>query len=94
MLEEGHTIRRKVVPPQMDYRDGKKIKAAGVAVGGTAKAFVLLSFFLNIFLGGIMQELFAHIHKLQIMIHLVIVNVLVPPHAMIYFNGLLNFITF
>ena len=70
------------------------MKAGGVTVGGLSKTFVIGSFILNIFLAGILQELFAHIHKLQIMIHLVIVNVLIPPHTMLYFNGLLNFITF
>jgi len=78
----------------MDYIKGAEMKAGGVTVGGLSKTFVIGSFILNIFLAGILQELFAHIHKLQIMIHLVIVNVLIPPHTMLYFNGLLNFITF
>lgn len=59
-----------------------------------SKAFVVFNLLLGLFLGGILQEMFAHINKLQLIIHLVVINVLIPPHTMIYFKGLFGFITF
>jgi hypothetical protein len=63
-------------------------------VGNLSKAFVMGNLFLALFLGGILQEMFAHINKLQLIIHSVIINVMIPAHTMIYFNALFGFATF
>lgn len=57
----------------------------GDAVGNAGKAMAIGNFVIGLFLGGILSELFAAMNKLQIMLHLLIVNVLVPVHAIIYF---------
>ena len=68
--------------------------AAGSVVGDAGKAVAIGNFVMNMFLGGILQELLSALSKLQIMLHLLIINVLVPAHAMIYFQGLLGLVTF
>ena len=61
------------------------MQALGNTVGDAGKALAIGNVVMGIFLGGILSELFAVMNKLQIMLHLLIVNVLVPAHAMIYF---------
>lgn len=56
---------------------GGAVKDAGVALG-------IGNFILNLFLGGVLSEMFAVMSKLQIMLHLLIVNVSVPPQTMIF----------
>lgn len=57
-------------------------------------AFGTGNFLLNLFLGGILSEMFAVLSKLQIMLHLLIANVPVPPLTMIFMQGLLALVTF
>lgn len=57
----------------------------GAAVGDAGKAVAIGNFIMNMFLGGILQELLSALSKLQIMLHLLIINVLVPTHAIVYF---------
>lgn len=61
------------------------MKEMGDTVGSVGKAMTISNFIIGIFLGGILSELLAAMNKLQIMLHLLIVNVLVPAHALIYF---------
>jgi hypothetical protein len=49
---------------------------------------------MNIFLGGVIQELFSAMRKLTIMVHLLIANVRIPANAQYFFAGLLEFVTF
>lgn len=49
------------------------------AVGNSSKAVAFGNLLLNFLLGGALQELFAVMGKLQIMLHLLIVNVEIPP---------------
>ncbi len=55
---------------------------------------MVFNFFVNIFLGGALQQLFGAIKKLAIMVHMLITNVRVPTNAQLYISGLLNFVTF
>ena len=48
----------------------------------------------NFLLGGALSELFAAINKLQIMVHLLVINVQIPANAQIYFSVLLQLVTF
>ena len=49
---------------------------------------------MNIFIGGAIQELFSAIRKLTIMVHLLMINVKIPVKAMVFFEVLLQFVTF
>jgi hypothetical protein len=49
---------------------------------------------MNIFLGGVIQQLFSAMRKLTIMVHLLITNVKIPANAQFFFAGLLSFVTF
>jgi hypothetical protein len=53
--------------------------AVANAVESSSKAIALGNLVMNFFLGGVLQELFAVMTKLQIMLHLLIVNVQIPP---------------
>ena len=46
------------------------------------------------FLGGVLAELFGVMNKMQIMVHLLLINVAIPANARIFFSGLLSFVTF
>lgn len=49
---------------------------------------------MNLFVGGLLAELFGLISKMQLMVHLLLVNVRIPANAQIFFSGLLSFVTF
>jgi hypothetical protein len=70
------------------------MEAIGGTVSSVGKSVMIGNFIMNMFLGGILQELLAAMNKLQIMIHLLLINVTVPGHALIYFEALLGLITF
>jgi hypothetical protein len=47
----------------------------------SAQSVMVFNFFVNIFLGGALQQLFGAIKKLAIMVHMLITNVRVPTNA-------------
>jgi hypothetical protein len=55
---------------------------------------MISSFTQNLFLGGALSQLFSSIKKLQIMVHLLLTKVRIPANAVVYFAGLLNFVTY
>ena len=63
----------------------KILAAAAASVGYTSKAVLIFNFFLNLLLGGALQQIFGAIKKISIMVHLLIVNVNIPANAQIYF---------
>lgn len=85
MITEASIKQQKVVPTQIDPQLGATMKEMGDTVGSVGKAMTISNFIIGIFLGGILSELLAAMNKLQIMLHLLIVNVLVPTHALLYF---------
>jgi hypothetical protein len=64
------------------------------AAKATSKAVIVVNFFVNLLLGGALSQLFQAIRKLTIMVHLLIINVRIPPNASFFFASLLNFVTF
>ena len=63
----------------------KSLAAAAASIGYTSKAVLIFNFFLNLLLGGALQQIFGAIKKISIMVHLLIVNVNIPANAQIYF---------
>lgn len=94
MFMESRVVQKKEVPQQIDPRTGAQVEALGDAISGIAKGAMIGLLFLGIFLIGIIDELFAWISKLQIIVHVILINVLVPSHTMIYFRALFSFIAF
>jgi hypothetical protein len=45
-------------------------------------------------LSGMLQEMFAAMKKMQLMIHLLLVSVVVPASCQMFFNSLLNLVTY
>jgi hypothetical protein len=45
-------------------------------------------------LSGMLQEMFSAMKKMQVMIHLLLVNVVVPASCQIFFNSLLSLVTY
>lgn len=66
----------------------------GDMMGDAGKAAVMANLAFNFVLGGALSELFAAISKLQIMVHLLVINVKIPANAQIYFSVLLQLVTF
>jgi len=64
------------------------------AVGNSSKAIAFGNMLMNFILGGVLGEMFAVMTKLQIMLHLLIINVQIPPQTLIFFKGLLGMVTF
>jgi len=59
-----------------------------------SKSATVATFVLNLFVGTALQEMFAFMKKAQIMVHLLIINVVIPGVAQVFFSGLLSFLTF
>ena len=68
-------MQRKEVPKQIDPTLGKKMEGLANAVGNSSKAIAIANLVMNFVLGGVLAELFAVMTKLQIMLHLLIINV-------------------
>ena len=68
----------KSVPLQMDQKIGAALAGIGAALKNGSKVVVVLNFILNMVLSGVLQEMFAAMKKMQLMIHLLLVNVVVP----------------
>ena len=65
----------------MDPAQASKLGRLGALVGESSKLVVVANFLMNLFIGGSLSEMFASINKLQIMVHLWIVNVKIPANA-------------
>ena len=68
----------KSVPLQMDQKIGAILARVGAALQNGSKVIVVSNFILNMALSGVLQEMFAAMKKMQVMIHLLLVNVVVP----------------
>ena len=51
------------------------------SLANSSKAIVIANFAMYVFLGGILQQLFGVMNKLQIMVHLLIINATIPAVA-------------
>jgi hypothetical protein len=70
------------------------LAGVGSAIQNGSKAVVVLNFILNMALSGMLQEMFAAMKKMQLMIHLLLVNVVVPASCQMFFNSLLNLVIY
>ena len=61
---------------------------------GSSKAIVVLNFALNMVLSGALQEMLASMKKMQIMIHLLLIEVQIPATCQIFFGSLLKLVTY
>jgi len=55
---------------------------------------LIVNFVSNLVFGGTLSSLFSAMGKLQIMVHLLITSVNIPPNAQVYFSGLLKLVTY
>ena len=62
----------------MDQKIGAILARVGAALQNGSKVIVVSNFILNLALSGVLQEMFAAMKKMQVMIHLLLVNVVVP----------------
>ena len=65
----------KELPQQIDPKLGKKLVLTSKAIDGGSKALFIGNFAVNIFLSGAIQQMLSALKKLQIMVHLLLVNV-------------------
>ena len=82
------------MPPQLNPTLSDTFSAMKTAVGAVTKAVLVSQFLMNLFIGSALQELFSAIRKLTIMVHLLLINVRIPANAQVFFNKLLEFVTF
>ena len=78
----------------MDKKVGAILSDIGNAIQNGSKAVVIANFVLNMALSGMLQEMFAAMKKMQLMIHLLLVSVVVPASCQMFFNSLLNLVTY
>lgn len=78
----------------MDPALGKQLTAAAVTIKNSSKAVVVLNFALNFILSGALQQMLSAMKKMQIMIHLLLINVQIPPACQIFFSSLLSLVTY
>mmetsp|Transcript_34941 Transcript_34941/g.42830 ORF Transcript_34941/g.42830 Transcript_34941/m.42830 type:complete len:94 (-) Transcript_34941:1640-1921(-) len=85
---------RKPLPTQLDPGTAATIQA----VGATASAGVGASFSFNIILNLVasqsLNQMLSSIKNLQVIVHLTLVNVIIPANAMIFFAAILEIIAF
>lgn len=93
-FQESVTVQKKAVPTQIDPQLGAAMESAGAAVKNIGTAVGIGNFIMNLFLGGVMSELLAALSKLQIMLHLMLVNIEIPEQTKIFMLGLLKLCTF
>ena len=62
----------------MDQKIGAVLAGVGAALQNGSKVVVVANFILNMVLSGVLQEMFAAMKKMQLMIHLLLINVVVP----------------
>jgi hypothetical protein len=79
---------------QVDPVYGQKMEDLGNTAANLGLAAGIGNVFLNFLLGGILHEMFSVLNKLQIMLHMLIANVDVPAHTMLFMRGLLSLVTF
>ena len=78
----------------MDKKVGAILSDIGNAIQNGSKTVVIANFVLNMALSGMLQEMFAAMKKMQLMIHLLLVSVVVPASCQMFFNSLLNLVTY
>jgi hypothetical protein len=78
----------------LDKKVGAILSDIGNAIQNGSKAVVIANFVLNMALSGMLQEMFAAMKKMQLMIHLLLVSVVVPASCQMFFNSLLNLVTY
>lgn len=71
----------KEIPLQLEESFAETLGKITVAISKTSKAVMVANFVMNLFFGGALSTLFGAIGKLQIMVHLLITNVLIPANA-------------
>jgi hypothetical protein len=63
-------------------------------VKNSSKAAVIANFALNMILSGALQQMLAAMKKMQLMIHMLLINVEIPPSCQIFFSSLLKLVTY
>jgi hypothetical protein len=84
----------KELPQQINPKLGKQLEIASKALEGSSKALFLGNFALNILLSGAINQMLSALNKLQIMVHLLLVNVKIPANAAIFCQSLLGLVSF
>ena len=55
---------------------------------------MIVNFALNMMLSGALQQMLAAMKKMQLMIHMLLINVEIPPTCQIFFSSLLKLVTY
>ena len=63
-------------------------------VKNSSKAAVIVNFAFNMILSGALQQMLAAMKKMQLMIHMLLINVEIPPTCQIFFSSLLKLVTY
>lgn len=84
----------KPVPQQMDAGLAATLQKAAITIQNSSKAVVVVNFAMNMVLSGALQQMLSAMKKMQIMIHLLLIDVQIPPACQIFFSSLLNLVTY
>ena len=90
----SQSIITNLVPPQIDHKTGKALSILTNSLTATTKLVVVFNFILQIILSGSLQMMFSAMKKLQIIIHLLLINVFIPPNDSMFFSTLLSLVNY
>lgn len=63
-------------------------------LAAAGKVIIASNFMTAFILGGALSSLFGAINKLQLMVHLLLVNVQIPANASVFFGIILQLVTY
>jgi hypothetical protein len=66
---------KKFVPQQIELILADQLKKAAGVMKNSSKAAVIFNFVMNMVFSGALQEMLAAMKKMQIMIHMLLINV-------------------
>ena len=84
----------KEIPLQTEAGMAAALGALGDSVGGGGKIFTILILVLNLFLSFSANQILSQVRSLSMITHLQMMQLNVPPSAIIFFSALFEFVTF
>lgn len=78
----------------MDVNFGAALDSVLLNASFAAKMDMFGSFFIQVLVSGCLQQIFSLINKLQVIVHMVLVNVSIPATASLYFSYLFSILSF
>ena len=93
-MASNNSIATRSIVPQMSPEDAKKIEFFTNTIKQASRFIIMLNFFLKLLISQSLNTLFGAMNKLQIIAHLLMIKVRIPPNAWLFFVSLLSLVNF